>query len=186
LLIGAADTSSNWEYVSIIIGVTDDIKRIYKKLDCQGIHMSDLSKKDKNKIIKKLEIKGEVFATCLQVGRFEIVNEINKRISRQTRMARRKYIQDQFDYVFIDKIKGIYREFLNRHSIIINNIIFEIDKDLRNSFSHIGLKYKDPDFTHQIADIIAYCNTKNKTISHLSEINLSEELKNSLSKRLHI
>lgn len=105
MLIGGADTSDNWAYVSIIISVTDDIKKIYKKLDCQGIHMRDLSKKDKNKIIKKLDIKGEVLATCLQVGRFEIVDEINNRMKRQTRMAKRKYIQDQFDLVFINKIR---------------------------------------------------------------------------------
>jgi hypothetical protein len=63
---------------------------------------------------------------------------------------------------------------------------FEIDHDMRKMFSHLGLKQKDSSSTHEIADVIAYCNSKNRRISGIPEIDLTEDLKTSLSKRLHI
>jgi hypothetical protein len=44
-------------------------------------------------------------------------------------------------------------------------IIFEIDTDLGKSFSRVGLKHNNPDFTYEIADVVAYCNTKKDRIS---------------------
>ena len=69
MLIAAADTSDNWKYVSIIIGSYEDIKAIYRTLNCKDIHMRQLSSIEKNNIIKGLTIKGDSpvkpkFALC--------------------------------------------------------------------------------------------------------------------------
>lgn len=184
--MGAADTSSNWRFVSIVVGVTDDINRICKNLGFSGIHMRQLNKDHRHSIIKRLEINGEVQIMCLNVGRFQITNQLHDRMDKNSRTGKRKYIEDQFDYVFVSKIKRILCPFLTSHSITMDNMVFEIDTDLRKCFSLLGLRYKDPDFTHQIADIIAHCNTKGKRIPNVPEIDLSGELMNSLSKRLGI
>ena len=100
-------------------------------------------------------------------------------MKKETRIARRKYIQVQFDYVFIESMKKIYSE-------TFDNIMFEIDTDLGKSFSRVGLKHKNPDFTYEIADVVAYCNTKNKIVSQVLEENISKCLKALLCRRLDI
>jgi hypothetical protein len=105
---------------------------------------------------------------------------------RGTRKARKKYVENQFDYVFIAEVKRIYRDFLNNHGSTIDNVVFEIDADLRKSFSHLGLTNKDPDYVHDIADIIAYCNTRRKPVPQILERDISIDLRASLVRRLGI
>jgi hypothetical protein len=138
--------------------------------------MRQLPRKEKSKVIRQLQIRGDVSVACLCVDRRTIVNEVVARF-RDTRIAKRKYVESQFDYVFIAEIKRIYREFLNNHDSTMENVVFEIDADLKKAFSHLGLTNKDPDYVHDIADIIAYCNTVEKPVAQVLGRNLSIDLR---------
>ena len=187
MIFAGADTSDNLKYVSFIIGVADDIKSIHGKLEHSNIHMRKLPKLDKERIIKNLHIEGDVFATCMYINRPNVIDKISAKFERKRRgIKRKKYVEDQYDFLFIDKVRSIYRNFLDMHSIRLESIIFEIDHDLRKAFSHLGLRNRDPSITHEIADIVAYCNSKSRRCKNIVELDLSMDLEGLLARRLHL
>lgn len=182
MLIAAADTSDNWKYVSIIIGSSEDIKAIYRILNCKDIHMRQLSIIEKNIIIKGLTIKGDVRVVCFYVNRFQIVKEIQTKLSKKKRKSK-QFIEEHYNYILKEKIRKFYQQFLVSHSTALENIAFECDADIRKTFLHLGMKPKEAHITHELADIIAYCNYKDRTVDKVVEKDISEELKDELEKR---
>jgi hypothetical protein len=164
-----------------------DMQRIYENLGVSSLHMRHLSKRDKRDIINRLEINGHVLATCLNVGRFQIINELHDKMRSESRIAKRKYIETQFDYVFSESIKSIYKSFLTSQGTILSDVIFEVDQDFRKPLSHLGLKRNaEAKFAYTIADVIANCNYTGKHISKVLEKNLFIGLKDSISRRLRL
>jgi hypothetical protein len=185
LLIGAADTSDDWNYISMIIGDKNDISRIRNHIDYSKIHMRNLPKKDKDRIISKLKIKNEVFCICIQVNKWNIINDIVPRIiNRKGRESKRKYVQNQYDHVLYDEIIKLCKNFLYKHKTYINDIVFEIDNDLNKFFSFKGLKSTKPSHAHEIADVIAYCNAKSRNITDIIERDISDIMITQLERRL--
>lgn len=187
MLIGAADTSGNWNHLSIIIGEEQLISQIYKELDYSaGIHMRILPKKIKDKIVGKLHIRGDVFCLCIIVNKSIIIGNIERRMRRQRRESLKKHIEKQYHYVLFTEINKICKEFLFQHRISITEIVFEIDNDLRKFFSLNGIKCCNPSKAHEISDVIAYCNTTSKSLEKVEERDISNLLEISLSIRLNL
>lgn len=171
--------------MSIVIGDEGDIKRIYENLGVSSIHMRNLSKRDKRDIINRLEINGHVLATCLNVGRFQIINALHDKMLNDSRIAKRKYIEIQFDYVFSESIKSIYRSFLTDQRTMLSDVVFEVDQDFRKPLSHLGVKRNaEAKLAYTIADVIANCNCAGKHIPRVLEKDLLAGLKESISRRL--
>ncbi|MER5174603.1 MAG: hypothetical protein ABJB76_01060 [Candidatus Nitrosocosmicus sp.] len=183
-MIGAADTSDNWNHLSIIIGERDVINQIHEKLKISSIHMRNLQKRDKDKVITKLDIKSDIFCICLVVNSGSIIDNLLEDMRRDTRQSLRKHIQEQYDHVLFDEINKLCKEFLVTHRTTIEEIGFEIDNDLRRFFRLKGLRPDNPSIAHEITDIIAYCNTKSKRLKNVKEMDISNPITVSLTRRL--
>jgi hypothetical protein len=187
LLIGGADTSGNWNHLSIIIGEEQFISQIYKELEYSaGIHMRMLPKKIKDRIVRKLHIHGDVFCLCIIVNKSLIIGNIEKRMRGYRRESLKKHIEKQYHYVLFTEINKICKEFLLQHHTSITEIVFEIDNDLRKFFSLNGIKCCNPSRAHEVSDVIAYCNTTSKNLEKVVERDISNLLENSLSRRLNL
>ena len=186
MIIGAADTSGNWNFISILIGNEQDICQTYSKLGYSGIHMRMLPKPIKEKVIKRFEVTNDIFCMSINVNKSSIIRKFEIRMRRNKRESIKKYVEQQYNYVLFNEIDKICRDFLTKHNVSISEIIFEIDNDLRTFFSSNGLKFSNPSMAHEITDIIAYCNSTSRDLKRVSEKDVSDKVELALVKRLRL
>lgn len=183
MLCAAADTSDNFNYISVVIGVSQDLIRLHRRLDRSDIHMRKLSKKNKGRIINNFKCSGDVFAICLKIDRSSTVNYLYNRLKTQ---KHKKYVEDQFDFVFRDILRHSCESFLHSHKLAFEEITFEIDNDLRRSFSHLGINHISPKIIHQIADLVAHCNSAKRDLENVHERDVSLEIRDKLVRRTKV
>lgn len=174
MLRAGADTSLNGRYISIVIGVPNDIKNMYARLGCDDIHMRKMCKREKQKIKSNFRVVGDVFVACLEVNKASSVNMVYDRIRGS---KHKRFVENQYDTLFRDKLKQICHNFISNHNSNFDGLVFEIDKDLRKAFNHLKIQNKDPDIVHEIADIVANSNASKRNLKNVVEENISKDLK---------
>lgn len=181
MIRAGADTSGNRRYISIVMGISSDIKTMHTSLGCDNIHMRKLCKRVKNKVRTNFTVSGDIFIACIEVNKPSIVANVHKKLKGK---RHKKFVEDQYDDLLKYRLKQICDGFLRDHNIRFEELRFEIDHDLRKAFSHLGIRTADESITHQIADVVANQNSGKKSFKGICEKDISKEMENLLTNRL--
>lgn len=181
MFIGAADTSSNDKCVSFVIGSFESIMKIHKKLGFTNIHMRDLEMREKKLVIHRMEIKGDVRIVCFHVNRHEIINRLQREL--ESRMRKKGYLEEHFNRALGLQINFQYGSFVASHSVNLESINFECDRDMKRTLSYLGFQCVNPSITHELADVTAYCNGKNISMDKLIERNVAPNIEREIRRQ---
>ena len=183
--MGAADTSDNERHLSIVIGSKESIKAIHKSIGFTRIHMRDMTSDEKEKVIKNLHVNGDIRIFCFSINRAEIVKRVHKQLLKKKRREK-KFVEMKFNDSLITKIRNSFEPFLVEHQLVLENIAFECDNDMRRTLSRLGFDYSEPDLAHQLTDVVAYCNYIRRKLYKVSEKDLTMKLESECRKRCGI
>lgn len=184
MLIGAADTSDNRNHLSVIIGTVETIRGIHNAIGFRKIHMRDMTSDEKDLVIKNFVIKGDIHAVCFHMNRTDIVTRVHSQLRKR---KGKKFVEMQFSYALITKIRGVCLPFLVKHKRVLEAVTFQCDSDMRTTFTHLGFQWCFPDVAHELTDVIAYCNSQNRKLDDkITEIDLADKLEHECRKRCGI
>jgi hypothetical protein len=159
-LHAAIDETNDGEYISILIGDSESIRRNEKKLPSNFKHMTSIeSKDDKLNIIKAFDFTGNIFACCAKIGLPQLREKIDC-IQKTTRKSQRK-VSNSLAYEFRYSLQSICKNFLIDNSITLEELKIEVDNDLIRNYLHTtNCNVVSPNQAHKIADCIVHANGK--------------------------
>ncbi len=119
---------------------------------------------------------------------FELIDHIVKKLSllKSSKFGRatRSEIHRRFDYALINEIRNTINDFLLKRNTSINDLVIEVDSDMRKTLKMAGLKTKEPSTAHDLADIVAWANTKNFKHKDVQDIIITNEIEQAILKRI--
>lgn len=178
MLTGAADTSGNDKHVSFVIGTCDSIKNIHGKLGFDRIHMRKLEMSEKEQVINRMKIKGDILVACFNINRHEIINGVQNKL--KNRILKKGFLEQCFNDILRSQLGSVYGSFLSRYNTNLQSVSFECDVDMRRTLSSVGFQCKDPSLAHDLADVTSYCNNKGKPLKKVIDKDITKHLQKQL------
>lgn len=185
MLSCAADAGDNGRNVAFIIGVTDSVKATRRSIPHNFTHMRQIGRNTtQDNILESLSARGDILMICFRINRPDIIRKLLKtKLSKLGRSAKSK-INKCFNYALVKEIENEISSYLIAHKVSIKELIIEVDADMRKTLKSAGLKIREPDIAHNLADIVAWTNTNNRNHRHIREINLVDKIESAVLVKL--
>lgn len=174
--IGAIDDSGDLEYVSILIGEKEKLLSIANNLPKGFVHLTTYDYQDKKRIIKMINLNGNIRVICMRFGYKSLVSAYRNR----KKTIKNNYKSDQKFYNSLgmtmrNQIYYFFKDFLIANKLNLNDVCFEEDNDvIRNILKHCGIQYENAGEVHKVADCIAHANFKRWSLEGILEYNKYE------------
>ena len=177
--------TDNYQYLGIVIGETNNVSSLYRKIGAPTTHMSGLPPQTQRRIISELQFDHHNrIAICVKIDRKKIIDEVKqRRIAKYQRMSTGKLFA-MFEQILFKYLKHEIEKFTLVHHLSANAIPVECDDDSQVFVKAWGTKSINPNNFHFIADAIAWCNTKEIKLDSVIELDYTKIIKNEMIHKL--
>jgi hypothetical protein len=163
-LYAAIDETNDFEYLSFIVGLKEDIMRIEEKIPPSFTHMtrSCSGKSEKLELVNKFDFRENVLVHCAKFSIRKLKKKIDDEIilnhvSRKPKSQIYNILASEFRL----ELEKMYGNFVKKFGFSLNEIYFQVDNDIiRDLLKKSNLQYKKPQIGHRITDCVAHVNGK--------------------------
>lgn len=175
----------NYQYLGVILGEKNNLEALYRRMGSPTIHMSGLEKGKQQKIIQQMIFdQNHRIAICVRIDRKLVIQEVeNRRIAKYRRMPKGKLFA-MFEEILFKYLRHQIEKYTLKHHMAAENIPVECDDDSLVFAKAWRTRSIQPAGAHFIADVLAWCNTKNITLNSVIELNYSDRIKKDMLYRL--
>ncbi len=168
-MIGPIDISyeqeSNFAFISIVIGIDENIEHMYKRLGSKKIHMSTLCIIQQDESLSKIEFDDKNnIAFCVKINK-NMKKITNTRKIKQKSIPTGKIYQLQHGQLLYS-IQERIEKFPLTHNYELDDIFFRCDSDSKGFVRDVSCTF-DPKNIHEIVDTVAWLNKQGRYIKNL-------------------
>jgi len=191
MLVGGADVSGDRRsegqrnYIAFLVGTEERINKIYKDIGVNGIHMSELSEKQRIQVHRNLKFNSkDIHAWCLHVQRQHIENYILNHPRLRNYKKPKVNIHKNFDYHLLNSLKAELERFVYSHKQEFSDIVIQTDSDMRETIEQWNMMRVDEGRAYELADAVAWFNQRNIPVASCNDMDLREDIKLSMEQDL--
>jgi len=189
MLLAGADVSgedgNQHKIISIVIGTRDSLYSLYKNIGLKKIHMQKLDNKKLAQVIDRITFDhDERIALSFLVNKMKLVHEIHEHKKRKNKYADINTIFREFDEIMLRKVKPLIENFTIPRGIRPEELVYQVDDDMKHTIRHWGIKWEPEDIAHELADAVAYCHNKEHYVPKLQLFDWSLDISSELKKKL--
>ena len=190
MLIGGVDVSGSkadgqQNHVALVVGKEDTINRIYNNVGISAIHMSKMSKPQRDQVLKNLDFSSnEIAVWCFHVNRRQIEDCIQKRITSEKKRKSKVNIHKSFESYWFQLFKDELADFAVRFRAEISDIVVEADADMRPTIKNWNIDSKHKGRAYELSDAVAWFNQKGINIQNCKVVDLRSAIMDSMEHHL--
>lgn len=181
MLVAGSDVSGNTigggqhRHIAFIIGEESSINSLYNKIGLDEIHMVRLDESRRTEVIQKLDFtRYDIRAWCFYVEKQNVIDYIynHNKLARKTRSKEK--IFKHFDYLLLKKFKVPLEEYTYKKRTSISDIVVQCDSDMTYTVDNWRMKKESKGRAFELADAVAWCNEKDRSIKGCVDLDLKE------------
>ena len=191
MLVGGADVSGDnrregqRNYIAFLVGTEERINKIYNNIGINGIHMSELSEKERMQVHRNLNFNSnDIHVWCLHVQRQHIENYILNHNRLRNYKKPKVNIHKNFDYHLLNSIKVELENFVYSRKQEFSDIVVQTDSDMRDTVEQWNIMRVDEGRAYELADAVAWFNQRNIQIDSCDDMDLRDSIKSLMEQDL--
>jgi len=171
MLLAGMDVSGrphvdNYMYLAIVLGTDESINALFNKLNLPKKHMSAIHMEKQDQIVNDLDFDCvNRTAFCITINRKQIIETIKNHRRMRSRNISYFRLYSMFERNLFKYLRDDLGNFILQHKESITELSIQCDNDSRNFIRTWGLKPAIADNAHKIADVVAWCNNKEISVS---------------------
>ena len=189
MLLGGADVSGDKHregeqtegernYLSFIIGTEERIKKIYKDIGIDGIHMSELSESQRQHVHDNLNLKhSDVRVWCFHVQRQHLIDYILLHSKLAYNKKPKLNIHKNFDHHLLNLFKDELDSFVFPLKHEYSELVIQTDDDMKDVVEHWRMGRDNKGIAFELADAIVWFNKKRINVDNCIERDYRDQLK---------
>ena len=168
----SGDPQTGSKFLGIVIGTQDAINSAMKRLGPGPPHVSKITnKKKRTEILSKLWFDDNtIIAICIRSDADLVIGRLRKMKSRRRHQT--KNIMIAHDHILYRQLCDTAAPFFRKHRHDIHKVVFQCDNDCTNFVKANGLAHAKPGYTHRLADMVAWSNTRNMEPAGVKAVDL--------------
>ncbi len=189
MLLAGADVSgeddNQHKIISIVIGTRDSLYSLHKNIGLKKIHMQKLNNKKRAQVIDRITFEhDERISLSFLVNKINLVHEIHEHKKIKNKYTDINTIFREFDEIMLRKVKPLIENFTVPRGIRPEELVYQVDDDMRHTIRHWEIKWDQEDIVHELADAVAYCHNKGYSVPKLQLFDWSQDISSELKKKL--
>ncbi len=187
MLLGGADASGNKQkegqrnYLSFLVGTEERINKIYKNIGIDGIHMSELSEKERQQVHNNLDLKhNDIRVWCFHVNRQKLEKYILEHPKLMYNKIPKLNVHKNFDHHLLNLFKDELESFIFPKHKDYSDLLIQTDSDMEFVVKHwrmTRIDQKDEGIAFEIADAVVWFNQKKIKVENCIEKDYRNQLK---------
>ncbi len=184
MFVGGADVSGDkrregeQNYISFLVGTEDRINKIYRNIGIDGIHMSEMSKQQRDHIHNNLNFKfNDILVWCFHVQRQRVEDYFINHHKLNSKKIPIINIHKNFDHHLLRSIKNDLENFVFPHRQELSDIIVQTDSDMLHAVEHWKMQRVDEGKAFELADAVVWFNQRGTPIENCKEMDLRSSIK---------
>ena len=184
MLVGGADVSGDnrregqRNYIAFLVGTQERINKIYNNIGINGIHMSELSEKQRTQVHRNLNFNSnDIHVWCLHVQRQHIENYILNHDRLRNYKKPKVNVHKNFDYHMLNSIKTELENFVYSRKQEFSDIVVQTDSDMRDTIEQWNMMRVDEGRAYELADAVAWFNQRNIHVNFCDDKDLRDNIR---------
>ena len=170
-------TKSNYNYLGIVVGISERIIQIHNPVQHFPDHMASIDKSRIEHVISILNFNSVTeIAFCIKLDRKNIVNKIMEAKRHGGKNLEKGKVLRTYNYVIMQEVRKKLENFLFSHGVSLTEIIVQCDSDCMYFAKAGALDHTRKGVAYKLADYVAWCNNKNKPPDSIKEIDFTTEI----------
>ncbi len=191
MIVGGADVSGDIRregqrnYISFLVGTEEKINRIYRDIDIDGIHMSELSDLQRKQVRDNLNFNSsDIQVWCFHVQRQRIEESFINHPKLKNPKLPKINIHKNFDHHLLRSIKEELQNFLFPRHQEFSDVTIQTDSDMRKTIEHWKMKRSSQGKAYELADAVAWFNQRQVNLNFCNHMDLRDFIKTSMEQDL--
>ena len=184
MLVGGADVSGDTRregqrnYIAFLVGIQERINKIYNDIGINGIHMSELSEKQRTHVHRNLNFNSnDIHVWCLHVQRQRIEDYILNHNRLRNYKKPKVNIHKDFDHHLLNSIKTDLENFVYSRKQEFSDIVVQTDSDMKDTIEQWNMMRVDEGRAYELADAVAWFNQRNIPIDSCNDKDLRDNIR---------
>ena len=184
MLIGGADASGDRRtegernYLALLIGTEERIKKIHKDIGIDRIHMSELSESQRQRVHNNLDFNhDDIQVWCFHVQKQHLVEYMLNHPKLIYLKKPKLNIHKNFDRHLLNLFRDDLERFVFARKHEFSDITIQIDADMKDTIQYWRMKREYKGIAHELADAVSWFNQKQIHVDRCEERDFREQLK---------
>ncbi len=190
MLIGGIDVSGDkhdgqHNHVALVVGKEYAVNRIYNKIGLRAIHMSEISKQQRQHVYNNLDFSSnEIAAWCFHIGRQKIEDDVSEYVQSRRKRKPKINIHKNFDAYWFQLFRDDLESFAVGLKTDLSGIVVQADADMCTTVKNWKITDGYKGKAYELSDAVAWFNQKGTTIKNCKIMDLRSKIKENMKRSL--